>query len=532
MDKRSDFIEAIERRIENMTDAYLRGALLDISDYIPREKWETVLVALDRYRRAKPAHNPEELLKDTHDLCKCVGEGFYSFELNEEYDDWDNNGDEYIDSDDLGPELEECLKIAIELEKQGAYQQMLSVMDMIFTLRIPCVNADDLSVDTLFHEGFISLNLSEIRIWYARAAIMSLNGEECVQKLWDIIGYRLSEQSLAAIIGDCKIPDKDNFLSAWISFLAGKCGDNDNTNRLDKRIIEAVLMRGGTSALLAYAREGGAGFASAYLTLVKASMEENDYTNAIQTASEALGVIRPINGSRREIADHLVKAGECASDIKARSIGLMEGFASCYDISHFLSIIEFGDKDMESAALKRLEKNGGNDFDTYCIWLLEGEYERVWDIISKDRESLDWSRTVKGRILPVYAVLLSRSKTLGKCVSELVADQFGEMDGRRFTDIFLTRKKTLTEIDNQKYYNWLLSETGKRVESIVRGQVRSGYDGVSLMIAAVAETIRTRDGDEKAWQYILSYKNMYPKHRAFRESLKNKAVEAGFRQMF
>jgi len=152
MDKRSDFIEAIEHRIENMTDAYLRSALLDISDYIPREKWDMALVALERYRWTKPAHNPEELLKVTNDLCKRVGEGFYSFELNEEYDDWYNNGDEYIDSDDLCPELEECLKIAIELEKQGVYQQMLSVMDMIFTLRIPCVNADDLSVDTLFHE--------------------------------------------------------------------------------------------------------------------------------------------------------------------------------------------------------------------------------------------------------------------------------------------------------------------------------------------------------------------------------------------
>jgi len=91
-----------------------------------------------------------------------------------------------------------------------------------------------------------------------------------------------------------------------------------------------------------------------------------------------------------------------------------------------------------------------------------------------------------------------------------------------FWDIFCLWKSyyAVSEEEIESCVEWLEAIIDKRINAIVSGKYRRKYEDVALLAAALGEVKESLGFESAKWDILNEYLARYPKHRAFREALR------------
>ena len=525
--KKSDFLYEVRRRIENKSLDAVKKSLLDFARYISRDEYEDMLLLLDRNDDISPAENGIDLLTGIRQLCEKAENGEYEFSW--EYEEyygyggyWDSDGEEILnDCNGLAQEIDPLLRMSVFYVREKRYAQALEALDQLFSIEIDMDEGFDcIDIMTLFNNDLIKVEESNVLRHYAYAALMVLRDSARVEKLFEIAclsSFTTKMQDITRV-GTDEIPEREEFAEQWVKFLIKQKLRYQQVDIL----IDAVKYSGGTKALNAFVKEYGEKYPTAYIELITEYIAEKQYGDAVAAASEGLTKLNVISETRTAIADLLLEAGNLTKDEQIIRTAVWEGFRSSLDLSHFISLRRLNDENLVSLAIEYMDENYKKDSSAvyYCIHFLNGDYDLVWDACKKDKKFLGWSTSEKGKLLPLFAALLTEGQTVMPCTKKLIENTY--LYGNVFEDfiqILTSSLKKLSESDYQKYYDWCVKEAAGRVDAIVKGQFRGSYHKASMLVVSMAEVIRSKGGDSDAIKFIKSYKEKYPRHSSFHSCL-------------
>jgi tetratricopeptide (TPR) repeat protein len=529
MMRKTVFMQEVRERIKNKPPDALRRLLIEFAHYIPRDEYEDVVLLLEETSDVKDQNKGIDLLTSVRKLCESVENGEYDFSYDYYeggYGGYWSDDDMLIDQDGLGEEIEALLKAAICSVNEGRYAEAFQAFDELHSLTIPSEEYDDIDISSLFSYEIISLDEYEVQRHYAYAALMVLRNDARVEKLHEIF---INDTDIRDIlqVGSAAIPDQSEFSRQWIELLMGK-----EPRFYEKALIHAVKFSGGINALRDFVEEHGETYQAAYLELMKDYVEEKQFEQAIGIANSGLAKLKPINSNRTKIADFLLEIGQTLEDASLIETAAWEGFCSSVDLSHFIVLSRLTAGSSRNRAIQHLE-NYKSARDYLTIRFLNGDYGLVWDTLKKDKSTLGWSSSEKGKILPLFIVLLSGSDPEKPCSSKMIKNSY--FNGKHFNDFIQVLGESLNELsdsDYQTYCDWCLEEISGRVEAIVKGQYRKSYYKASALIVSMAETIKSRGDASGAAMFIKRYKEKYPRHTSFHASLREDIKLAKFGKLF
>jgi hypothetical protein len=200
---KSDFIRELRQRIENKPAGALKKLFIDVARFIPRNAHADVLLLFERDNETTTHSEDTDLLSAVKQLIDGVESGEYELS-------WEIDGGEYYggywsddemleDHDGFGPKVNDLLEASVQCVKQKQYAKALRAFDDLFSIVIPGGDYDDMDIMTLFDNDLLSLNETEVLLYYAYAAIMVLLNQARVEKLFEIVTYASYKMKLEAI---------------------------------------------------------------------------------------------------------------------------------------------------------------------------------------------------------------------------------------------------------------------------------------------------------------------------------------------
>ena len=164
--------------------------------------------------------------------------------LNYEYNDWDDDSDEefyYEDNSGISEMLEEACDFVHTCMDIERYEEGFKVGNQMLVMEILCDNeygGEELSLGDMVYHELLSCNLKKVILDTAYCAYHAVLPARRPETLYEVIvNAKKDEITLEAIMqhGDEELPDFEDFLPLWITYLGGKTG-----NDADRLILEAV----------------------------------------------------------------------------------------------------------------------------------------------------------------------------------------------------------------------------------------------------------------------------------------------------
>lgn len=72
----------------------------------------------------------------------------------------------------------------------------------------------------------------------------------------------------------------------------------------------------------------------------------------------------------------------------------------------------------------------------------------------------------------------------------------------------------------EQYRRWCVHEAEARVQAVVGGQHRGSYDKASALVVSIAEAMLARGDARGTAEFLIEYKEKYPRHTAFHMCLR------------
>ncbi len=289
---RSYYISEVQRLVNEKTTDELKKVIMKIARFVDRDTREEVLGILKQTSPPPEVTEAFDLLAEVEKLADAVEAGEYHVGWSE-YEDYDyySDSETLFDPNGLSERVEDLLKLSMDYVGLKKYEEAFKAFESLLSISVSDEYHDDITVSILFSNGHINLIEKEVYMSYAYAALMVLNGEERLDKLYEIFcenGFRLDISQIAAL-GSDEIPERNAFGKQWIDYLMGI-----ELNREEHILIEAVLFDGGAQGLHEFALEYGVKYKTVYLALVKRYLAEKEYRKAVSFV-----VISKSNGLRQ-----------------------------------------------------------------------------------------------------------------------------------------------------------------------------------------------------------------------------------------
>ncbi|MFO7877287.1 MAG: hypothetical protein R6U55_11975, partial [Desulfovermiculus sp.] len=169
------------------------------------------------------------------------------------------------------------------------------------------------------------------------------------------------EETINAL--DSELPGFDAFLTGWIKLL-----EDQRNIKVSRLLREAVVLKGGVTAISVLARQHADKYPLAYLDWIKALREEGEADSIIDVAREGLVAIPKDYRVRAEIAEVISRMGEELNDDDLKLEGYRESFHSNPSINYLL--------DLYVTAIE-----------CDCFKAVRDQAEqRLWELFKQDRE--------------------------------------------------------------------------------------------------------------------------------------------------
>ncbi len=554
-----EFMEEVEVQLKEYSPEQLRELLKDWAHNTPslkRDEFLQKLKAVESDEEEKD-RSKRAILEEINELKERVESGEYS--LGWGWDDELEKKREFGD-ESWTVEVDGFLDTAYDAFHAGRYELAEEIYRVMFDIlemgeepgHLPGPKSPNLMVDT---------NLDEAMACYLRAVYEVTSLDERPERLFDEMDrwtYYIYDLDLKKIIETTlsEPADLDVFLSRWKEMLREKEGDF-----AEELLREVLRLSEGVEGIAELARNKPEEHPEAYVDWICALKEEEDYPAMRDAAEEGLKEIPDDYVVRSEVAEALVRAGEYLDSTELIHQGYREAFRSHPSLKHGLPLLstaeEQGKREDEiTFMIERIQSLLEEDLNTrfprerkprlcsaskelLCtIYLCGGKYERAL-ALCKDEGPLGWNygNNLKGQVVPFFLRMLlvegdlKRAPNLkwiwekmvrrtAKTYTESYEDSFNQVMEEALESV------RLKEEEKDRYLDWCIEETGKRIDAIVGGTHRKSYNKAAALLVSMAEVLASSDKKKKGSELIERYRQKYPHHTAFQDELEE-AISRG-----
>ena len=547
------YITAIEKQLNQMTDAQRYDWIYAQARTIDEDKREKFLNSLSDTKQKMTELTVEEI----QEWCDQVENGDIYLEA-EGYDDYQENSwdpdwiTEYHDNFGamafLLKAIKTCRQLIMLQEYETAYLLLLRICTLQFCTEYVgeewCGDEEEeMELEELVEEGLVSIDLRDLALCLIYACYQTQKGQKRIQEIYEYLSWKMGKEVVFTDVmafGPEMISHADAFMQSWCRYLVKLDGD-----RAAQLLLDASRYLGGEEHLLSVARENVQKHPSLYLEYCKRKYQSGEYISCIEISREAISQIEMNREIRADISDIGVDASERVNDAVGRKLFCQAAFASKPDSRRLLRLYEFDDKEVIQNALCRLESINAGPFhgNTISVELKEthiadkklkevfrfllGDYEKVVQKCMEDKDSLGWSYSLKGVIVPLLMLSMKKDGDIKtKAESALIRKMeyefgFKQKGSRTFGEYFAIWRKhfQIAEKHREIYMKWLSGEVDKRVEGVVGGGHRKSYYKAAELIVMLG-ALREEKGEMNGiYELVEHYKRMHSRKYAFRNEI-------------
>ncbi len=495
--------------------------------------------------------------------------------LNEEYDDWyDDCGEEfyYEDNDGISDMLEEACDFVHLCMDREKYEEGFAVGKQLLEMEILCDNEygdEELSLGDMVHYELLHCDLKRVILDIAYCAYQSAPPAKRPDALYGVIlNAKEDTATLEAVMqhGEDDLPQFEEFLPSWISYLGDKTGHD-----ADRLILEAVDLLNDFSLEVQCAEKYAAVHPGLYLNILENGkhMPADDMVAIGLEAMKAIPkkyVIR--SKAALETAEYVIAADEeqsllekcyfaaCESDTSAQNYlrALLNGYGNGKKREELQKLLESFSVDKRDGYLPdegsfrgyggsvyfEREENKPDKNMILAIRFLDGQFAKVLDKGLHKSEALGWTGTFMKQGIALFLIYLHEGRWNGKGIVSMAemaknAMRFSAMEYRKgacvpaevdeddlFSRLFFQWKIMMpmaSDLRNRaiKRITALLE---KRTAGIMDANRRNYYGECAAYIAALGEVLESMGNPGAKQRLMTSYKDAYPRRSAFREEMR------------
>ncbi len=495
--------------------------------------------------------------------------------LNEEYDDWyDDCGEEfyYEDNDGISDMLEEACDFVHLCMDREKYEEGFAVGKQLLEMEILCDNEygdEELSLGDVAHYELLHCDLKRVILDIAYCAYQSAPPAKRPDALYGVIlNAKEDTATLEAVMqhGEDDLPQFEEFLPSWISYLGDKTGHD-----ADRLILEAVDLLNDFSLEVQCAEKYAAVHPGLYLNILENGkhMPADDMVAIGLEAMKAIPkkyVIR--SKAALETAEYVIAADEeqsllekcyfaaCESDTSAQNYlrALLNGYGNGKKREELQKLLESFSVDKRDGYLPdegsfrgyggsvyfEREENKPDKNMILAIRFLDGQFAKVLDKGLHKSEALGWTGTFMKQGIALFLIYLHEGRWNGKGIVSMAemaknAMRFSAMEYRKgacvpaevdeddlFSRLFFQWKIMMpmaSDLRNRaiKRITALLE---KRTAGIMDANRRNYYGECAAYIAALGEVLESMGNPGAKQRLMTSYKDAYPRRSAFREEMR------------
>ncbi len=214
--------------------------------------------------------------------------------LNEEYDDWYDDGNEefyYEDNDGISDMLAEACDFVHTCMDMEKYQEGFEIGKQLLSMEILCDNEygnEEFSFEDMVYHELLCCDPKQVILDTAYCTYHAALPAKRPEALFGVIADAGKEKiSLEAIMqhGYEELPDFEDFLTHWVTYLGGRTEDD-----ADRLIVEAVALLNDTSLAVRYAERFAAIHPRLYLNI----LENRKYAAANDMVSLGINALKAI----------------------------------------------------------------------------------------------------------------------------------------------------------------------------------------------------------------------------------------------
>ena len=559
-----EFIQNLTRRLEGLGHEELKKILLDHAESLPPgERADFLDMFVTRRKpsgKKKKASDGDYLLREIEAFEKRADDFEYStgWGWDDEYGEERAWGDDSWtgEIDDLFNAIEEFYQAGDYVLAGRAYEKLL---DIYFG------GNEEGQFSGYNQDEMMATDIREAVLKYLRCVYMTETAADRPDALFEAMGnyggYMQLDIEGVMTVSLEDLPDLERFGRDWIVYLKGQ----PRSRMASDLLKEAVRLFEGTKGLETLALEQGRQFPGAYVEWLDALKKEGLHEDMIRAALSGMERLPDNLVIRADMADYLREAAEGLGRDDLRERALREALYASPCLERLLDLLEFAKSSEEreryiEGALARFEDirtrypermrvvvnfdrsldlretSVSESMENYCH-LLKGNYEQAAACM-KGGKPLGWSGEDNISALLVSFFLFARwnrEKPLAANISNLWNEatdltQYGmwiiPRPGTAESNRFRTRlEKVLAEnpfdqADLETYFKMAEEAVKKRVDAIVGNKHRKSYWKAAQLILSVAEVYWSNNERGKGQMLIVSSRDKFNRHYAFKNELK------------
>lgn len=486
--------------------------------------------------------------------------------LNEEYDDWyDDSSEEFFYEDENGIAdmlTEACMFVHTCMDEE-MYKEGSEIGRQLFFMEILCLNEygdEEFSIGDLVYHDLLYCDMKQVILDTLYCTYHATSLKKRPEVLFEVfLNANNHDITLESMMqhGDEALPDFQDFLELWITYLGDKTSYNG-----DRLFSEAISLLNNVSVACKYAEKFVATHPGIYLDIL--SHEKSADLNAmVSIGRKAMRMIPKKYMMRSKVA---LKTAEYIIQSKEQ-LDLLE---MCYFVAYesdtspmnYLRVLCNGyetEKKREelrkvfmSFSTKEKELSYGtnvqgerklNEPDRNRILMLkffDGQFGEVLTNGLNAHEALGWTGTFMKQGIALYLLYLYEGKwsdkgmyamasivknTMGFSVEEYQKGLLEDSDANEnelFYNVFSKWKSMMImEADvRTRAIKRIERLIQKRTEGIMNANRRNYYGECAAYIAALGEVQESFGNKGEKQRLMTSYKDKYSRRSAFRAELK------------
>lgn len=489
-------------------------------------------------------------------------------EINESYDDWYHDEEEFLFSDpeNIGEIVESACGLLYDCIDNEEYVLGSEIAEILLNLEISVSGdysdyaGDNFSLSDLFDHDFVETDIRSMLLCALYAEYRSFETKDRPNALyWIFSNYASYGVNLEQLMqyGD-ELPEFDEFLKLWISYLGGR------TDGLSQKLLkEAMELSDDEDAFLENARKYAATHPGLYETYIENRMKAGFASEEAEEALYAIGqeALRLIDQNyvvRSRIALLMLQMAIDLDKKDEQDECMLEAFRSDSTAANYLRLRLNGHniQKYESEIVEicrrfymrrkwfypedsrgELTENEIGSIMAYMLAFLLGDFDAVLKKGMDKKDALGWSGTFMKCGLAAFLLLLLESERLqgggmGMCrmvighIGNLQFENTGKMDRDEdeigeFWNTFSAWKNTIRLSSEQKiaYLTRMEKLVETRVQGIMEANRRKYYGECAAYVAALGE-VKASIGEPGGKQAVMEkYRSKYSRRSAFRQAL-------------
>ena len=491
----------------------------------------------------------DPLLKSLRDLRD--GDRKLQCEYNEEWDDWDDMGeDEFVFSDPDGvlSGIGRAFALLHSCLDQAEYIKGAELAKLLSELEVPVsgdFDEDTMDIDDLFDYDLLKVNGKQA---VTEAVCLLCAGSEAQERAEVMLTAmeRFGETSVSLEHIMRMIPEKldlEAFLPSWFEALAKRSGSGT-----EQMLREALDMMRDESAVLELASRYAESHPTLYLSILRTGLENTAQEEMVRIGLRGMRETPPEHPVRSDIA--LLTAGYA---LKVQQIQIaedcwMEAFRTLPTVVNYLRLrLRAGNWEHYAEAARLAyesyyaKKPSWNQRDLAVLLFFDERFEEMLTRFMAVEEGIGWSSTFMKEGIALLLMLLwepqkgsapgmAAMSTRAMSACDFHADAYCEGTGidpapsgtASFRECFQTWKKQvdIPEAVCEQWFGRIEKWVSLRVSAIMQANRRNYYDECAAFVAALGEAEESRGKAGRKGSLMRQYKTEYSRRRAFHEELR------------